>query len=181
MPPREREKEPEVFPGPALEGELEQFGISISPFVSWQRPPLDISKEALLLREIKQCISGSTLAVLEAMGEYHREDMESAKAQTERLLAKLEEDNKVLIAQLEEIKEQNKRLRNGLLLMRPDVQLLGAFVIAGAGFVVSLLVWFLTGIVIINPTVSLIGGILSIGSVIMALLFRRDWHAIRRE
>lgn len=184
MPPTERQRLPDIL-WVRAEGEEESViidfaGTGIVPL--WEPPP-DPSKAILdWAEEIKRSISGSTQALLEAMGEHDRAEGERTEVATAKIIEKLEQANKGLEERLDRISEQNRALRRELLLSTPYIRWLRFSLAATAVFVFSLLVWFLRGAVIISPTVSLIGAALSVGFVIMSLLFKRDWpHPTEEE
>jgi len=167
----------EVIPVSMPEQELERARFAGS-FVSWRRPVSGISGEDVII-EIGRQIGGSTADVLAAMGHYHRDELKHAEAQTRQLsdrLSELEKSNKALERMLERISEQNRELRHELLLAHPLVRWLRLSLAAVAIFAFSLLAWLWKGILIISPIVSLVGAVLSIGFVVMMLLFQKDWR-----
>ena len=171
------EKTPEVIQVSMPEQQLEHARIAGS-FVSWRRPVLGISREDIVI-EIGRQIRGSTADVLGAMGQYHTDELKHAEAQTRQLsdrLSELEKSNKALERMLERISEQNSELRHELLLAHPLVRWLRLSLAAVAIFAFSLLAWLWKGILIISPIVSLVGAVLSIGFVVMMLLFQKDWR-----
>jgi len=172
-----KEKTPEAIPVSMPEQELERARFAGS-FVSWRRPVSGISGEDVII-EIGRQIGGSTADVLAAMGHYHRDELKHAEAQTRQLsdrLSELEKSNKALERMLERISEQNRELRHELLLAHPLVRWLRLSLAAVAIFAFSLLAWLWKGILIISPIVSLVGAVLSIGFVVMMLLFQKDWR-----
>ena len=136
----------------------------------WGRLPLT-SKDILDIERQLRRIEQKTDDVLEAMGEYHKEEMEHTEAQTRRLLARLaglERDNKALAAKLDTLRRMQASNVAHKRLARYSVMFFTFFSFA---FVVRLF----TDTVIVEPFWNDVGMLASSSFYVMSLFMKLDW------
>lgn len=93
----------------------------------------------------------------------------------------VQEESKAVVdklrADIQRYQEENVALRRELLLSNPTVRWIKASLAVMAICLFSLIAWLWRGFLVINPVVSVLGIVLSMGFLVMALMFQKEWQA----